>query len=263
MDEPLAWGVLPWSLFRDSYTTRWSLGASDIIFKNAYVARTPACSYSLFSAFFRKGQTLETFRGQGIFQPALDQALQKLDETRWLHIFPEGAVNLTHTTRMRRFKWGVARLALEAHAMPVMIPIWLTGFDQIMPEHRSAPRWVPRLGARVSVTFGQPISREQLDPYSRLYTQCAHTPGLDVAYALPRLAHTPSEHLYPARPTQLRPQDTPAYATLRSHLAAFLREELAQLGQNTRRRLGQGPGEGELAHRTELIGQAYKTDIPM
>lgn len=37
LDEPLVWGALPAALFRDPYSTRWSLGASDIIFKNAYV----------------------------------------------------------------------------------------------------------------------------------------------------------------------------------------------------------------------------------
>lgn len=209
------------------------------------------------------GQTLETFRGRGIFQPALDQALDKLAETRWVHLFPEGAVNLTHCTRMRRFKWGISRLFLEAPKSPVVIPIWLTGFDQVMPEHRRAPRWLPRLGADISVTFGEPIAQAKLQPYADLYTQLKARQDTDIAHHLPALpSAVPNEHLYPNAPAQLRPEDSPAYAALRSHLAALLREELAKLGEETRKRQGLGPGEGNLVHRTDLVGRDYKTDVP-
>lgn len=44
-----------------------------------------------------------------------------------MHIFPEGAVNLTRSTAMRRFKWGIARLLLDARTLPVVVPVWLTG----------------------------------------------------------------------------------------------------------------------------------------
>ncbi|KAI3620576.1 hypothetical protein CBS9595_002543 [Malassezia furfur] len=203
LDEPLVWGTLPAALFRDPYFTRWSLGASDIIFKNAAM-----------SAFFNKGQTLETFRGRGIFQPAIDTALTKLGETRWVHLFPEGAVNLTQSTRMRRFKWGVARLVLEAPKTPVVVPLWLTGFDQVMPEHRRAPRFLPRLGAEITVTFGEPIAPALLQPYVNLYTQREHMSVAKVAHALPALSsRTSPDDLYPARPATLRSEDTPTLRT--------------------------------------------------
>lgn len=38
----------------------------------------------MFSAFFRQGQVLETFRGKGIYQPAVDAAIVKLNEGRWV-----------------------------------------------------------------------------------------------------------------------------------------------------------------------------------
>jgi hypothetical protein len=41
-------------------------------------------SESLFSAFFRKGQVVETFRGNGIWQPALDVAIEKLNQGHWV-----------------------------------------------------------------------------------------------------------------------------------------------------------------------------------
>lgn len=61
---------------------------------------------------------------------------------------------------MRYFKWGVARLILEASECPDVVPIWLEGFDQVMHESREFPRFLPRVGKEVSITFGQKVDRE-------------------------------------------------------------------------------------------------------
>lgn len=60
---------------------------------------------------------------------------------------------------MRYFKWGVARLILESEPCPDVVPLWIEGFDSIMHEARPAPRWFPRLGRQVSITFGEPVSQ--------------------------------------------------------------------------------------------------------
>jgi hypothetical protein len=39
---------------------------------------------SLFSAFFRNGQVIETFRGKGIWQPAVDLAIEKVNNGGWV-----------------------------------------------------------------------------------------------------------------------------------------------------------------------------------
>lgn len=39
---------------------------------------------SIFSAFFRKGQVLETMRGNGVYQPAVDTAIEKLNKGAWV-----------------------------------------------------------------------------------------------------------------------------------------------------------------------------------
>lgn len=39
---------------------------------------------SLFSAFFRAGQVIETFRGNGVYQPAVEEAISKLNDGRWV-----------------------------------------------------------------------------------------------------------------------------------------------------------------------------------
>ncbi|RAK94863.1 uncharacterized protein BO80DRAFT_460251 [Aspergillus ibericus CBS 121593] len=78
----------------------------------------------------------------------------------WFHIFPEGKIHQAPNKTMRYFKWGVARLILEASECPDVVPIWLEGFDQVMHESREFPRFLPRVGKDVSVTFGQKVDRE-------------------------------------------------------------------------------------------------------
>lgn len=78
----------------------------------------------------------------------------------WLHIFPEGKIHQAPQKTMRYFKWGVARLILEASECPDIVPIWLEGFDQVMHESREFPRFLPRPGKNVSITFGNKVNTE-------------------------------------------------------------------------------------------------------
>ncbi|KAI8976415.1 acyltransferase-domain-containing protein [Trametes punicea] len=165
LDDPVAWGVLPARFYRDSRMTRWTLGASDIIFTNPYVPEP-----CVFSTFFRLGQVIETFRGKGIFQPAVDAAIEKLNQGEWIHLFGEGKVNPAssdpaspNAARLLRFKWGVGRIIMEARKPPVIIPMWLTGFDKFMPEGRPFPyKYFPKPGAAISVTFGEPVPEKDV-----------------------------------------------------------------------------------------------------
>ncbi|KAF7355028.1 Tafazzin family protein [Mycena sanguinolenta] len=160
LDDPLAWGALPTKYFLSSRTIRWTLGAQDIMFTNP-----------LFSYFFRKGQVLETVRGIGIYQPSVDAAIDKLNNGNWVHFFSEGKVNQPNTYSQRdgiahlpRFKWGIGRVLMEASALPVIIPMWVTGFDSLMPEGRSFPyKYLPRPGKHLSITFGAPLDLEGLE----------------------------------------------------------------------------------------------------
>lgn len=61
---------------------------------------------------------------------------------------------------MRYFKWGVSRLILESEPVPDLVPIWIEGFDQIMHESRTFPRFLPRGNNDVSVTFGDKVDME-------------------------------------------------------------------------------------------------------
>ncbi|SPC63608.1 related to TAZ1 - Lyso-phosphatidylcholine acyltransferase [Ustilago sp. UG-2017b] len=152
LDEPTIWGTLPPSTFLNPRTVRWTLGASDIMFTNPLLSR-----------FFRNGQCIETHRGGGIHQAAIDESIKKLSGGSWVHLFPEAYVNISTSTRLRRFKWGISRMLLEAEKLPVVVPIWIAGFDRMMPEPREKPKWLPRFGNHVTINFGEPIS-EELEP---------------------------------------------------------------------------------------------------
>lgn len=83
----------------------------------------------------------------------------------WVHIFPEGKVHQHPDHSMRYLKWGIARMILEADVCPQVVPIFISGPEEIMHEARPAPRWWPRFGKKVDVTFGEPVSQVVWDAF--------------------------------------------------------------------------------------------------
>ncbi|XP_052778770.1 tafazzin-like [Mya arenaria] len=90
--------------------------------------------------------------------------LQKLNEGKLVHIFPEGKVNTTK--EHMRLKWGVGRLVAEADNTPVVLPLFHLGLDSILPLEK--PR-IPRMGKDVTIVIGEPL--DYADFVSRLKTQ--------------------------------------------------------------------------------------------
>lgn len=80
----------------------------------------------------------------------------------WVHIFPEGMIHQATDKTMRYFKWGVARLILEPLECPDVVPMFIEGTDQVMHESRSFPRFLPRIGNSITVTFGHELDVEQV-----------------------------------------------------------------------------------------------------
>ncbi|KAI3400979.1 hypothetical protein diail_1187 [Diaporthe ilicicola] len=78
----------------------------------------------------------------------------------WVHIFPEGLVHQHAQRQMRYFKWGVARLILEAEPMPDMVPMFIDGTSDVMNENRTWPRFIPRPWKKVHVAFGDKVDME-------------------------------------------------------------------------------------------------------
>ncbi|KAM7222454.1 hypothetical protein V8F06_002232 [Rhypophila decipiens] len=78
----------------------------------------------------------------------------------WVHIFPEGLVHQHPDLDLRYFKWGLARLILESEPAPDVLPMFIDGTQRIMPEDRGFPRFLPRLGKKVRVAFGEVLDYE-------------------------------------------------------------------------------------------------------
>ncbi|EPE10027.1 tafazzin [Ophiostoma piceae UAMH 11346] len=79
----------------------------------------------------------------------------------WVHIFPEGMVHQHNDRALRYFKWGVARLILESEPAPDVVPMFIDGLDRIMHEERKFPRFIPRIGQRVRIVFGNTVAPEK------------------------------------------------------------------------------------------------------
>jgi monolysocardiolipin acyltransferase len=119
VDDPLFFGsILPMKHFANPHSPhfRWTLGAREVCF-----------GQRAHSLFFRLGKTLPIVRGAGIYQQSMNQMLDELNRGDWLHIYPEGKINMTK--EWLRLKWGVARLVADAHVTPVVLPAWHFGIN--------------------------------------------------------------------------------------------------------------------------------------
>ncbi|GAA6031939.1 hypothetical protein JCM8097_003352 [Rhodosporidiobolus ruineniae] len=205
VDEPFAWGVLPLKNFLDSKTLRWTLGASDVMFNGKWDRW-----------FFEKGQVIETFRGKGIYQDAIDISTKKLDEGQWVHIFPEGRIKQDTLNELRRFKWGISRMLMECEKVPLIIPMWLKGFEQVVDEPRVWPNYLPNRGKDITILFGEPLN-PVVDPLIAAYRAKYPTPWRPSTYDRPV-----------GQDLQEEPGDI---AAMRSEMAEVMRQGLMRLGE--------------------------------
>jgi monolysocardiolipin acyltransferase len=117
LDDPLLWGTLPLSLTWRHRSMRWSMGAKEIMFRGR-----------LDSAFFGKGQVLATVRGGGLDQDAMRLARSVLDNGGWVHVFPEAKITQQSADMpLLPFKWGVAKLLMDARVTPAVVPFFHYG----------------------------------------------------------------------------------------------------------------------------------------
>ncbi|XP_020289699.1 tafazzin homolog [Pseudomyrmex gracilis] len=140
-DDPGIWATLDFRHGMNRHKTRWSLAAHDICFTNVW-----------HSYFFMLGKCIPVVRGAGVYQEAMDFCIERLARGEWVHVFPEGKVNMLKENI--RLKWGVGRLILESPVTPIVIPICHLGMDEVLPNE---PPYIFRTGKRVTMNYGDPI----------------------------------------------------------------------------------------------------------
>ncbi|CAF1024278.1 unnamed protein product [Adineta ricciae] len=147
MDDPLLFGAtLPLRVFWNRHRMRWGVGADDIVF-----------TLPRHQLFFSLGKIIPVTRGDGVYQRPMDFALEQINQGGWVHIFPEGKVNLSK--ELMRLKWGVGRLIAEATICPLVVPFYHLGMDSVLPNTEP---YIPQRGQKVSIYVGEPLVFDEL-----------------------------------------------------------------------------------------------------
>ncbi|XP_067632266.1 tafazzin isoform X9 [Eurosta solidaginis] len=134
-------GVLPVKYVCNTFKIRWSMAAHDICFTNKF-----------HSILFMFGKCIPVVRGIGVYQDAINLCIQKCALGHWVHVFPEGKVNMTK--EQMRLKWGVGRIIYESPCIPIILPMWHEGMDEVLPNTEP---YVLQWGKRVTLNIGEPL----------------------------------------------------------------------------------------------------------
>lgn len=118
------------------------------------VSKVVIVSLPIFNVFFIivAGKCIPVIRGIGVYQDAVNLCIQKARQGHWVHVFPEGKVNMTKEEM--RLKWGVGRIIYESTRVPVIIPMWHEGMDEVLPN---VEPYILKWGKKVTLNIGKPI----------------------------------------------------------------------------------------------------------
>lgn len=159
LDDPTLWGILDWRFVfgKMGQKLRWTLAADNVCYSSPFNSK-----------FFCLVKSIPTVRGDGVYQRGMDYAIDKLNNGEWVNIFPEARVN--QSKEFIRYKWGVGRMIADAEKLPVVIPFFHVGMDDVSPNYGTL-KYYPRLFKRVTMVVGDAINvndimsqRDKLSP---------------------------------------------------------------------------------------------------
>lgn len=142
---------------------RWTLCSQEYCFQKG--AAVSMLSFS--------GKALPIKRGAGIDHVFLEEFFKKVQDGKWVNIFPEakivqggylgGREDKAAREKIGRLKWGVGKLIARAEVPPVVVPIYHLGMDKILPQDEKMLRsMIPKTGQDVIAIVGDPIDFEDL-----------------------------------------------------------------------------------------------------
>jgi monolysocardiolipin acyltransferase len=157
LDDPLVLALLTPSIFSTGKYLRYALGAEEVCLGGSSFHRW---------LFMKAGRAIPIRRGEGPFQPAMDQAIRLLNQGNWIHIFVEGKVYPDSSKLHTPIKHGIARLILECRPKPWILPIVHTGMEHIKPYGLYAPKFLKHVDIYIGniIDGGEMVNR--LPPYA-------------------------------------------------------------------------------------------------
>lgn len=149
IDDPIMWGWISRKISYSFKDARWVLGAQEITFPSPIVA-----------FFSSRAKILPIVRGLGLQQPGMLMAKEAIYNGDWLHVFPEGRVNMTSSAILTPLRWGTSQLIIEyylkTNQLPHIVPIVLKGIDNVLPYTSRIK--IPRLFKSIEIAIGESMS---------------------------------------------------------------------------------------------------------
>ena len=146
-DDPFTVAAaVPWMWLWDTHKLRSTLCATNRCFFHPVIGK-----------ILSLGRVLPVQRGDGMYQPYMDDVVARVAAGEWIHLFPEGT-RTALPPAMLPLRPGIGRLVADPPVTPVVLPLVHVGM------HTLAGRGsvVPSVGQAVTIVVGEPVAFDDL-----------------------------------------------------------------------------------------------------